>query len=375
MDVTVLTPDVSHNCLGRAHLLAEMLSRTYEVEIVGPQFGDGIWSPVAGAYDYKSVETGSRIFSFGRAVPKLLDLIDGDVVFVSKPQLQSYGVGLLQTLGKEHPLVLDIDDWETGFALRKGAFAYLSGIPSLVDVNSIYYKLLMERLASVADARTVSNSFLKERFGGVTIPHVRDTDVFDPDRFSFEDARREFDLPVDDYLVMFSGTPRPHKGIDDLIGAVSSMNRDDVRIVLVGAHESDYVDELRRLGGDSLIVRGQQPFDTLPRWISTADIIAIPQREGPETRGQLPAKVFDAMAMGKPVVSTTVSDLPTVLDECGIVVEPGAPRRLQEAIARLLDDPSLRDSLGRCARHRCVEKYSHDAVAPRLNAVVESAME
>jgi glycosyltransferase involved in cell wall biosynthesis len=376
MNVTVLTPDVSHNCLGRAHLLAELLSRTHDVQIVGPQFGDGVWSPVADDYDYEFAEAGSRLHSFCRAVPALLRLIDGDVVLVSKPRMQSYGVGLLKTLGEEYPLVLDIDDWETGFTLGEaGAFSYLRALPTLVDINSLYYKLLMERLVPVADELTVSNRFLADRFGGEIIPHVRDTDAFDPDRFSSTAARREFDLPPDDRLIMFSGTPRPHKGVEDLVHAVSELSRDDTRVVLVGAHDSDYVDELRRLGGDSLIVRGQQPFDTLPRWIAAADVVAIPQRDRPETLGQLPAKVFDAMAMGKPIVATAVSDLPEILDGCGLVVDPESPRRLREAIVRLLDDPTLRDSLGRRARRRCIERYSHDAVAPQLSEIVRSAVE
>jgi glycosyltransferase involved in cell wall biosynthesis len=373
MLITVLTPDVSHNCLGRAHLLAELLSRSYDVEIVGPDLGDGIWSPVAEDYEYKSVSTGSRMYSFGPTIAELLRLIDGDVVFVSKPQLQSFGVGLLKTVGREYPLVLDIDDWETGFALDERPVSYLRALPTLVDVNSIYYKLLMEKLVPFADERTVSNSFLDDRFGGELIPHVRDTDVFDPDRFCMNAVRREFDLPQDDLLVMFAGTPRPHKGVDDLVRVVSKMDRDDVQVLLVGAHESDYVEELRRLGGDKLIIRGQQPFDSIPAWLAAGDVVAIPQRKRPATWGQLPAKVFDAMAMRKPIVATDVSDLSTVLDGCGLVVEPDAPEALRKAISRLLEDQSLRETLGERARKRCVAEYSHEAVAPRLASVVERA--
>ena len=47
MKISILTPDLSHNCLGRAYLLAKILQRHYEVEIVCPIFGDGIWEPVA----------------------------------------------------------------------------------------------------------------------------------------------------------------------------------------------------------------------------------------------------------------------------------------------------------------------------------------
>ena len=40
--ISILSPDLSHNCLGRAYLLAKILQRHYEVEIIGPMFGEGI---------------------------------------------------------------------------------------------------------------------------------------------------------------------------------------------------------------------------------------------------------------------------------------------------------------------------------------------
>jgi hypothetical protein len=56
-----------------------------------------------------------------------------------------------------------------------------------------------------------------------------------------------------------------------------------------------------------------QPFDEIPKWVAAADVIAIPQKDSPATWGQLPSKVFDAMAMAKPIVATDVNDLSMVL--------------------------------------------------------------
>lgn len=47
MKISILTPDLSHNCLGRAYLLAKVLQRHYKVEITGPMFGEEIWGPIA----------------------------------------------------------------------------------------------------------------------------------------------------------------------------------------------------------------------------------------------------------------------------------------------------------------------------------------
>lgn len=373
MLVSVVSPNLSHNCLGRAYVLAQLLERNYDVEIVGPQFQNDIWEPIKDEYNYRGVETSTHMYQFLFAVPDLLDIISGDVIYVSKPRTTSYGFSLLATLRDDRPLILDIDDWETGFGYRHGRIkTYLKGVPRLVNVNSIYYKRSFEALSGLADARTVSNRFLQNRFGGTLIPHAKDTDELDPTRFNKTNAREELNLPPDDFLVMFSGTPRPHKGVDDLAKAVAAIDRDDVRAVIVGAHESEYVDTVRRLGGDSIIVRGMQPFDEIPKWLAAADVIAIPQKDNPATWGQMPSKVYDAMAMAKPVIASDVSDLPLALEDCGRVIEPGNVEELRTSIIDLYNDPELREELGTRARQRCIEKYSYDALAPVMDDLISS---
>lgn len=372
MKISVLSPDLSQNCLGRAHLLAQLLERRYEVEIIGPKLQDDIWAPVRDDYPYKAIQSGHRIYEFAPDISKLMDLIDGDVVLASKPRLQSYGVALLEGLSEDRPLVLDIDDWETGFKLGRGRLIAMAwGIPTLINIDSYYYHRVLEVLSGLADARTVSNRFLQEKFGGELIPHARDTSVFDPERFDKMEAREALDLPRDASLVMFSGTPRPHKGVAELVSSVASIDQLDVQTVVVGAHESEFVDELRELGGGSLILRGQQPFKLIPRWLAAADVVAIPQKVSPTTMGQLPAKVFDAMAMAKPIVATRVGDLPEVLDGCGYLVKSASENELKKAIIELLENEALRVAIGADARNRCIQRYSHDAVAPKLSRVVE----
>jgi glycosyltransferase involved in cell wall biosynthesis len=86
----------------------------------------------------------------------------------------------------------------------------------------------------------------------------------------------------------------------------------------------------------------------------------------------VPAKIFDAMALGRPVVSTRVSMIPEILDGCGLVVEPGNVMALAAAIRRLVDDPAEAHTLGARARERCVERYSFEAARRVLFPLVEN---
>lgn len=60
MKTSILSPDLSGNCLGRAYLLAKILQRHYEVEVIGPVFGDRIWELAANLEDMEYINREER---------------------------------------------------------------------------------------------------------------------------------------------------------------------------------------------------------------------------------------------------------------------------------------------------------------------------
>ena len=116
---------------------------------------------------------------------------------------------------------------------------------------------------------------------------------------------------------------------------------------------------------------GEIPFDEVPRFLVAADVVAVPQRATSDTVGQVPAKLFDAMALGRPVVATAVSMIPEILDGCGLVIPPEEPRALAAALGKLLADRAMAEALGRRARARCEERYSFAAAREHLYPLVD----
>jgi glycosyltransferase involved in cell wall biosynthesis len=358
--VSVLCFDVSDNALGRAWLLARLLEPLGAVEIVGPRFGPAVWEPVADEPVPVRSIPGGRLPGFAARIPALARLADGDLLYASKPKLTSAGVGYLARLAGRRPLLLDIDDWETGFFLRGGFWGAVGRGMNLADPNGFTWTWIMERLRGLADGVTVGSRFLEQRFGGVLIPHVRDT------------ARERLGVGKE-RVVMFLGTPRGYKGVEDLAAAVARLARPDVALALVGTDPGSPTGRAlaARYPGTRLI--GRVPLAEVPAYLSAADVVVVPQRESPDTRGQVPAKLFDAMALGRPIVSTRVSMIPEILEGCGELVAPGDVAGLAAAIGHLLDHPAEADALGRAARRRAVERYSFEAARRDLFPLVERA--
>ena len=78
-----------------------------------------------------------------------------------------------------------------------------------------------------------------------------------------------------------------------------------------------------------------------------------------------PVSILEAMACGKPVVSTNVNGIPEAVTEgqTGFLVPPHAPEALARAVTTLLDHPDLREKMGLAGRRRVEEYFSRTAYA------------
>src|SRR5207245_334120 len=168
---------------------------------------------------------------------------------------------------------------------------------NLANPNGLPWTWLVERLVRRADAVTVASRFLERRFGGTLLPHVRDTEAWYPARFDRTDVRARLRVGARK-VVMFLGTPRGHKGVDDLVNAVGSLGP-GVVLALVG------VDPAR--GGaprwserSHVRVIGEIPFDDVPSYLVAADVVAVPQRDTPDPLRHEPAELSAATALARP---------------------------------------------------------------------------
>jgi glycosyltransferase involved in cell wall biosynthesis len=380
MKISILCPDLSGNCLGRAYILAKILQRHYEIEIVGPVFGNSIWPPLSQdkTVVYKTVKFNSRFKPYFQ-INELINKIDGDVIYVSKPLFTSLGTGLLKKLFCKIPVILDIDDWEMGFMnaiynkipffQRIKSFSYAALY--LYRIDSYWNSLLHEKLIPYVNEITVSNRFLQKKFKGEIIWHTRDVKVFNPDKTSKTLSREIHKIDKHNKVVMFFGTPRPYKGIEDLITAMSLIKDPNIILVIVGLdRKNEYDRKLEKTAQQILSNRftafALQPFEKIPEFLSISDVVVIPQRNTLATQGQVPAKIFDAMAMARPVIATDVSDMSEILEGCGWIIEPEKPEILAKTIQYVLEHPEEAARKGESARQKCIEKYSWDAMEKKL---------
>lgn len=368
MRIAIVCPNVSSNSLVRTYPIAKVLGRRHELQMLGFRFGEGVFEPYREEFDFQTIEAG-RFPRFLFAVRRMVEQIRADAIYVFKPLPTSLWVGLLARRALGVPLFLDIEDWETGWYYDVPLPDALRHLMHVERPNGFLWTWLTERLAGQADEVFVVSRFLQRRFGGTLLVHGVDTARFDPIRFDRAEARRRLGMAEGRYAV-FTGSPMPNKGLEDLLDAVSELGDPRLKVLVVGSfrHDQRYREKLQARYPQSLLLVGPRPHAEMPLFLAAADVVALPQRSSRETMAQVPGKVFEAMAMARPIVATAVSDLPEILDGSGHLVPPGAPDELAGALEQVLADPGRSAAMGQAARARCEERYSWNAMESVLDA-------
>ena len=188
-------------------------------------------------------------------------------------------------------------------------------------------------------------------------------------------VRSMFNIGKDTKLIGTIGHFAPLKGFEELIEAMGEVIREgfNIELAIVGGatypNSNSYKQKLLSLVysmglKDRIIFAGFQ--QNIPELMASFDIFVLPSRSEGFGRVNL-----EAMAMGKPVISTNVGGIPEVVLDgvTGILVPPGNSKDLAHAIMRLLNDYELRESIGKQGRRRVEEHFTLQAHAQRIEEI------
>jgi glycosyltransferase involved in cell wall biosynthesis len=137
------------------------------------------------------------------------------------------------------------------------------------------------------------------------------------------------------------------------------------------------MEELRAEAGarglGNLMFRPYQPAERLGDSLAVPDVHIVVLR--PELEGLIvPSKFYGIAAAGRPAIfiGSLAGEIAGLLSEAdaGFAVATGDWAALKLSILRLLDDPSLRDRMGRNARRLCEERFSRLMALERWERVL-----
>jgi glycosyltransferase involved in cell wall biosynthesis len=159
---------------------------------------------------------------------------------------------------------------------------------------------------------------------------------------------------------------RPPKGIDDLVSAARIVCAAHGDVAFEVAGEGELRPALERQiaeAGLSNRFRLHGSLEDIPDFLAGLDVAVLAS-----TSEGMPNAVLEYMAAGRAIVATDVGGIKELLQDSvhGILVPPGEPARLADAIDQLLGHSELAARLGAAARRRACERYSLPGMARRF---------
>jgi phosphatidylinositol alpha-mannosyltransferase len=169
------------------------------------------------------------------------------------------------------------------------------------------------------------------------------------------------------FYLLFVGREEPRKGLQVLLEALPRVRErhPEVRLLVVGTEGGGRMEE-------GVTWLGRLPDRLLPAAYRTAEVMVAPSL-GRESFGII---LLEAMACGVPVVASDIPGYRSVVEDGvqGMLVPPGDPGKLAEALMRLVEDADLRQRLAEAGRARA-EEFSWDKLVVKVEEVYREALE
>jgi colanic acid biosynthesis glycosyl transferase WcaI len=274
-----------------------------------------------------------------------------DFVLTESPPLFLGVAGLLLNRWKGARWIFNISDlWpesvvELGI-LSQTSFGY--------KISKVLERFLYKKSWLVTGQSRTILDYLHEHFPDVRtchLPNGVDTKFFRADETVSKRERFHF---------IYAGLHGLAQGLDQALLALQKLPANSgINLTFVG--DGPEKKHLIQMAGELKLDRAffleSVPKKKMPEILNSADVILVPLKM--QLTGAVPSKLYEAMAMGKPIILIAASEAASIVNDanCGIVVQPGDVEGLRSAMMDLKSNPEKCMQMGLNGRRAAVRKY------------------
>ena len=300
-----------------------------------------------------------------------------DVVISTSPQFFCGMAGFWVSLLKGVPWILEIRDLWPESIVAVGALRQRSIIRTLEALEAfLYYKA--DHIVSVTHSfkdhiagRGVAPEDISVLTNGADLEHFVPAE-------KENGVRREFGL-TGRFVASYIGTHGMAHGLETVLQAADRLRHEEGIVFLLagdGAERQRLLGMKAQMDLKNVLMLPQQPKAKVPELLAASDVCLVLLKNQALFETVIPSKIFEAMAMARPLVLGVGGESRKIVEGggCGVCIEPENAQQLAEAVTILAADPTRTETLGRAGRKFVSERYNRDVLAAEYLAVIVSVV-
>lgn len=220
-------------------------------------------------------------------------------------------------------------------------------------------------------ANLISRNIPEEKIH--VIPNGANLKLFDAER---KNAKLKEELGIkEDFVVGYIGTHGLAHSLDFIVESIAQADFKNIHFLFIGdGAEKEKIKTIASTNDlKNVTFLDPIPKEQIPNYLSLTDASLVPLKKSDTFKTVIPSKIFEACAMGKPIILGVEGQAKELLDEfgAGVYFEPENMNEFIEVVNRLKDDTELYKNLSKNAV-KLAQAYDRKALAKEMLDVIQS---
>ena len=293
-----------------------------------------------------------------------------DVVIATSPQFFSAISGYFISLFKRSDFILEIRDLWPESIVTVGAMKESSLIIKILSKIALFLYKRAKIIVCVTDSfkqDLVSKGISSDKI--IVIKNGFDFDnILTPSK-TISQLENEYNLNSNDFIVSFIGTIGMAHGLSVILEASKNIDK-KVKFLIVGdGAEKDILEQKAQSNSiENVIFISSISWQEIINLNQIISVNLVHLIDSPEFRKVIPSKIFESMALKKPIIMGVLGEAYKIVHDakCGIEMIPEDPNSLNEAITKLLVNPELVKDLSNNGYKYVIKNYNRSSLANQM---------